>query len=80
MAQWEEKLGHEDFIFLADPMGWACSQYGVAQQLVVHNEWVNVPGAFVTDAEGVLRYQDVGTAFNDRAKPEELVWAVGALD
>ena len=77
---WEEKLGAADFLFLADPMAVACARWGVAKQLVVHNEWVNVPGAFVVDAEGILRYGKWGAAFNDRATAEEIVWAVGAAN
>jgi peroxiredoxin len=77
-AWWKEKLKRPDPV-LADPMAWACASYGVAKQLMVHDEWVNVPAAFVVDRQGILRYAHVGTGFDDRATPDELLAAIAAL-
>ena len=77
-AWWKEKL-KLPFTLVADPTAWACAQYGVAKQLVVHDEWVNIPAAFVVDRTGILRYAHVGTAFNDRATAEELLEALDRL-
>ena len=46
VADMKRKL-KSPFQFLADPVAWVCAEYGVAKQLVVHEEWVNVPAAFV---------------------------------
>lgn len=76
-AWWREKL-HLDFPVLADPAAHLQGVYGVARQLVVHDEWVNVPAAFVIDREGMLRRAHVGRAFNDRATAEQLLADVPA--
>jgi len=77
-AAWAAKLD-TPYPILADPLAWVCATYGVAQQLMVHDEWVNVPAAFVIDGNGILRYAHVGVAFNDRGTPDELLAAVDAL-
>ncbi|OIO94581.1 MAG: hypothetical protein AUJ92_09790 [Armatimonadetes bacterium CG2_30_59_28] len=74
MADWQKKRGIS-FLILADPTAWVCARYGVAKQLVVHEEWVNLPAAFVIDKEGILRYAHVGRGWppSERATPEELL-------
>lgn len=54
------------FPILSDPTARVCALYGVAKQLMVHDEWVNLPAAFVIDKTGILRYAYVGTGFADR--------------
>lgn len=74
VADMRKKL-ESPFHFLADPTAWVCAQYGVAKQLVVHDEWVTVPAAFVIDKNGILKYAHVGRGWpmSERAKPEELL-------
>jgi peroxiredoxin len=55
------------FPILSDPTARVCALYGVAKQLMVHDEWVNLPAAFVVDKAGILRYAYVGKGFSDRA-------------
>jgi peroxiredoxin len=64
---------------LADPAARVQGVYGVARQLVVHDEWVNVPAAFVIDRQGILRQAHVGRGFNDRASADQLLADVTAL-
>ena len=73
-ADMKKKLD-SPFRFLADPTAWVSAQYGVAKQLIVHEEWVNVPAAFVVDKNGILTYAHVGTGWpmSERATPEELL-------
>ncbi len=61
------------FATLSDPAGRACATYGVARQLVVHNEWVNSPSVFVIDRKGVITYAHVGSSFGDRPSAEKVV-------
>ncbi|MBI3910988.1 MAG: redoxin domain-containing protein [Armatimonadetes bacterium] len=77
-AWWREKL-RPGFPVLADPVVRVQGLYGVARQLVVHDEWVNVPAAFVIDRQGVLRQAHVGRGFNDRVTTEQLLDEVSAL-
>lgn len=77
-AWWHEKL-RLSFPLLADPAVHVQGVYGVARQLVVHDEWVNVPAAFVIDRPGILRQAHVGRAFNDRATAAQLLAEVAAL-
>lgn len=74
VTDWQKKGGYS-FPLLADPTAWVCARYGVAKQLVVHQEWVNLPAAFIIDREGVLRYAHVGHGWppSERATPEELL-------
>ncbi len=51
---------------LSDPAGRACVIYGVAKQLVVHNEWVNSPSVFIVDRKGIIRYSHVGKSWGNR--------------
>jgi len=63
------------FHFLADPTAWVCALYGAAKQLVVHDEWVTVPAAFIIDKNGILKYAHVGRGWpmSERAKPEDVL-------
>jgi len=65
--------------FVVCPRNSRNSRNPKSRQLVVHDEWVNIPAAFVIDGGGILRYAHVGTAFNDRATAEELLEALGRL-
>lgn len=58
---------------LSDPAGRACAVYGVAKQLVVHNEWVNSPSVFVIDRKGVITYSYVGNSWGDRPSAETIL-------
>ncbi|MFQ6096269.1 MAG: peroxiredoxin family protein [Armatimonadota bacterium] len=77
-ARWKRRL-NIPFTLLADPTAWVCAKYGVAKQLMVHQEWVNVPSAFVVDDDGIVRYARVGQAYDDRASAEELLAALDRL-
>jgi peroxiredoxin len=77
-AWWHEKL-QLSFPVLADPAVHVQGIYGVARQLVVHDEWVNVPAVFVIDRQGILRQAHVGRGFNDRPSAEQLLADVAAL-
>lgn len=74
VADWQRKL-KTPFRFLSDPTAWVCALYGVAKQLVVHDEWVNLPAAFIVDKEGILRYAHIGRGWppSERVAPEELL-------
>jgi len=74
VTDWRKKL-KTPFRFLADPTAWVCAQYGVAKQLVVHEEWVNLPAAFIIDKNGILQYAHIGRGWpmSERATPEELL-------
>ena len=74
MTDWRKKL-ETSFPLLADPTAWVCAQYGVAKQIMVHEEWVNLPAAFIIDKSGILRYAHVGRGWpmSERATPEDLL-------
>ncbi len=74
VTDWQQKL-KTPFRFLADPTAWVCAQYGVAKQLVVHEEWVNLPATFIVDKNGILRYARIGRGWpmSERATPDELL-------
>jgi peroxiredoxin len=59
VRDWRDKLD-SPFTFLSDPTAWVSATYGVAKQIVVHDEWVSLPSAFIVDKRGVLRYAHVG--------------------
>lgn len=67
------------FPILADPTARVCSLYGVAKQLMVHNEWVNLPAAFVVNKAGLLKYAHIGESFSDRATSVELLRVLDEL-
>jgi peroxiredoxin len=58
---------------ICDPAGRASAIYGVAKQLVVHDEWVNSPSVFVIDKKGVIAYAYVGNSWGDRPSAEAIV-------
>ena len=74
---WRDKL-ESPFLFLSDPTAWVSAQYGVAKQIVVHDEWVSLPSAFVIDKEGVLRYAHRGRGWplEERATAEDILEAL----
>lgn len=76
-----QKKNQTPFPILADPLAWICAQYGVAKQLVVHEEWVNLPAAFLVDKQGIVRYARVGRGWpsSERATPEELLNRLSGL-
>ena len=61
------------YVTLSDPAGRACAIYGVAKQLVVHNEWVNSPSMFIVDLKGIIRYSYVGKSWGDRPSANTLL-------
>ena len=61
------------YVTLSDPAGRACAIYGVAKQLVVHNEWVNSPSIFILDGKGVVRYAYVGKSWGDRPSADVIL-------
>ena len=58
---------------LSDAAGRACAIYGVAKQLVVHNEWVNSPAVFVVDRKGVVTYAYAGNFWGDRPSADVIL-------
>ncbi len=74
---WRDKLG-SPFVFLSDPTAWVSAQYGVAKQIVVHNEWVSLPSAFVIDKAGILQYAHRGRGWpmEERASAQDLLDAL----
>ena len=81
VTDWRKKLG-TSFRFLADPTAWVCAQYGVAKQIVVHEERVTLPSAFIIDKSGILRYAHIGRGWpmSERAEPSEVLEAMGKLE
>lgn len=61
------------YLTLSDPAGRACAMYGVAKQLVVHNEWVNSPAVFVIDRKGMITYAYVGNSWGDRPPADAIL-------
>lgn len=72
-AQWWQQKLKIAYPILADPAARVQGLYGVARQLVVHDEWVNIPAAFVIDKQGKLTFGYWGRAFNDRVTAAQLV-------
>jgi peroxiredoxin len=68
-----KQLHRYPFPILADPTARVCALYGVAKQLMVHDEWVNLPAAFVVDKKGILRYAYIGEGFADRVTAASLL-------
>ena len=62
---WQQKLGLEHPI-LADPAAHVQGLYGIARQLFLHEEWVNVPASFVLDRRGLIRDVTVGRSYQER--------------
>ena len=67
-----QKRSSGEFLTLSDPSGRACAMYGVAKQLVVHDEWVNSPATFVIDRKGIVRYAYVGDYWGDRPSADTI--------
>jgi thioredoxin-dependent peroxiredoxin len=74
VRDWRDKL-ESPFTFLSDPTAWVSARYGVAKQIVVHDEWVSLPSAFIVDKEGILRYAHFGRGWpmEERATPQDLL-------
>jgi len=74
---WRDKL-ESPFVFLSDPTAWVSAQYGVAKQIVVHDEWVSLPSAFVIDKQGVLAYAHRGRGWpmEERASAQDILDAL----
>ena len=74
VRDWRDKL-ESPFTFLSDPTAWVSARYGVAKQIVVHDEWVSLPSAFIVDKEGVLRYAHYGRGWpmEERATAADLL-------
>lgn len=64
---------------LADPLAWAAAQYGVARRMMLHEEWVSAPSAFVIDKQGVVRYEYIGRSYSDRVTAAALLEALAQL-
>ena len=47
----------------------------LAKQIVVHQEWVNLPATFIVDRKGILRWAKIGRGWpmSERASPEEIL-------
>ena len=58
---------------LLDPSLTVSATYGVAFGMRIHVEQSNRPATFIVDKEGILRYAKLGTNFNDRPTPEQIV-------
>ncbi len=61
------------FPLLLDPTQTVSATYGVAFQMNIHVEVSNRPGTFIIDKNGIIRFAQLGNAFNDRPKPKELI-------
>ena len=74
VRDWRDKLD-SPFTFLSAPTAWVSARYGVAKQIVVHDEWVSLPSAFIVDKEGVLRYAHYGRGWplEERATAADLL-------
>lgn len=68
-----KKTRANGFTTLSDPAGRACSIYGVAKQLIVHNEWVNSPSVFVIDRRGIVTFAHAGKSFSDRPSADAVL-------
>jgi peroxiredoxin len=77
VREWRDKLA-SGFTFLSDPSAWVSAQYGVAKQIVVHDEWVSLPSAFVINKEGVLTYAHRGRGWpmEERATAQDILAAL----
>ena len=58
---------------LLDPSLTVSATYGVAFGMRIHVEVSNRPATFIIDKDGVLRYAKLGTNFNDRPTPRQIV-------
>jgi peroxiredoxin len=58
---------------VCDLAGRASAMYGVSEQIIVHNEWVNSPSIFIIDRKGTVSYAHVGSSWNDRPEAEAIV-------
>jgi len=75
---WQRKL-ELPWPILADPAARVQGVYGVARQLVVHDEWVNAPAAFVVDRGGVLTFAQRGHSVHERPAPAQLLAEVAKV-
>lgn len=62
-----------EFMVLSDPTARTCSIYGVANQLMVHSEWVSSPSVFVIDKKGNIGWSHIGKSYNDRPSAEAVL-------
>lgn len=69
---WQQKLGLEHPI-LADPAAHVQGLYGIARQLFLHEEWVNVPASFVLNRQGLIRDVMVGRSYQERISIKRLL-------
>lgn len=84
IAQWQGNPGLPYEILpvypvLADPLAFAAARYGVARRIMLHEEWVSAPSAFVIDKEGIVRYEYLGRSFSDRVTVTALLAALAQL-
>jgi peroxiredoxin len=64
---------------LADPLALAAAHYGVARRIMLHEEWVSAPAAFVIDKAGIVRHEYIGRSFSDRVTADALLQALAQL-
>lgn len=67
------------FPFLADEDRQLVRSYGVFHLTDPAGRPIPVPGAFLIDAEGIVRYRFVGTVPSDRPPLDDILQAVSAL-
>lgn len=64
---------------LSDVSGRVGALYGVARQLLVHDEWVNAPAVFIL-RDGIVRWSYVGRSWGDRPSIETILEQAGKAD
>jgi peroxiredoxin len=69
-----------NFPLLLDPSLTVSATYGLANQMRIHVEVSNRPGAFIIDKSGVLRYAKTGKTFGDRPGVTDIVAELKKLE
>lgn len=60
------------YVALSDPSTRVAALYGIAKQLLVHDEWVNAPSVFIIK-DGVVKWKYVGKSWGDRPSVETIL-------
>ena len=67
------------FPFLADFERQSIREYGVFHRTDPDGQPIPVPGAFIVDAEGTVRYRYIGEIPSDRPEMEAILLAISEL-
>lgn len=60
------------YVALSDASARVGALYGVARQLLVHDEWVNAPCVFIVK-DGKIAWKHVGKSWGDRPTMEKIL-------